>query len=159
MYAIRSYYAQVIITPSEQPALQGFSAPSEAAPAPKHVEKSTKEGKGLFSRLFGWLGSLFTSQPEEPEEETKTAPRTRQNQRRRDNRNAPRKRNQPRKQEENISEPTNEEKPTQTRQRRPKADRITSYNVCYTKLLRMTLIAITIKAPVLPALIHAWAFP
>ncbi len=114
---------QVIITPSEQPALQGFSAPSEAAPAPKHVEKSTKEGKGLFSRLFGWLGSLFTSQPEEPEEETKTAPRTRQNQRRRDNRNAPRKRNQPRKQEENISEPTNEEKPTQTRQRRPKAEK------------------------------------
>lgn len=86
---------QQVTAPVEQPALQGFVAPTVPAPAP--VKASTPAEKpvseGILSRLFSFIGSLFKGSSEAPATEEKQPVKERPQQRRRDNRTGSRKRN------------------------------------------------------------------
>ncbi|WP_024871085.1 ribonuclease E [Tolumonas lignilytica] len=85
---------QLISAPSEQPALQGFVAPSTPAPTPvatPAVDKAATDG--MLSRLFKFIGSLFKGSSEAPAEEPQPQAKERQQTRRRDNRSNNRKRN------------------------------------------------------------------
>ena len=88
---------QQVAAPVEQPALQGFVAPTVPAPTPTPVKASTPAEKpaaeGILSRLFSFIGSLFKGSPEAPVAEEKQPVKERPQQRRRDNRTASRKRN------------------------------------------------------------------
>ncbi|MBV7314353.1 ribonuclease E [Shewanella sp. NIFS-20-20] len=71
-----------------QPALSGFSSPSNTPPvAAKAETKPTKvEQPGLFSRLMSAIGSLFSSEAttqSKPETKSETRPQNRDNRRRR----------------------------------------------------------------------------
>lgn len=75
----------------EQPALQGFIAPDQAAPvvAPK-AEKAEASAPSLLSKIAAWLKGLFATEEEEKQEQEKKSSRNNQNNRRRqqgDNRN------------------------------------------------------------------------
>lgn len=87
---------QQVIAPAEQPALQGFVAPSVPAPAPAVKASAPAEkpaSEGVLSRLFGFIGSLFKGSSEAPAAEEKQPEKERPPQRRRDNRSSNRKRN------------------------------------------------------------------
>ena len=126
---------QLIITPTEQPALQGFAAPSVPAPTPVTPAPASPAAKpaseGVLSQLFSWIGSLFKSPAKTPAvEEQETTKERPQQPRRRDNRNNNRKRNTPyagRNREDDVSgSVTTDEKAqaSQTRQpRRPRPER------------------------------------
>jgi ribonuclease E len=91
---------QLIVTPTEQPALQGFAAPSVPAPTPVTPAPASPAAKpaseSVLSQLFSWIGSLFKSPAKTPAvEEQETTKERPQQPRRRDNRNNNRKRNTP----------------------------------------------------------------
>ena len=123
---------QQIAAPTEQPALQGFVAPSTPAPAPVQTPVVQKtETKGILSRLFGFIGSLFSgSSDEQISEEKQPVAKERAPQRRRDNRNNNRKRNasyNPRNRDDengNAEQAEDKNQPAQTRQpRRTRSER------------------------------------
>lgn len=126
---------QLIVTPTEQPALQGFAAPSVPAPTPviqapaSPVVKPAAEG--VLSQLFSWIGSLFKSPAKtSAAEEQETVQERAQQPRRRDNRNNNRKRNTPyasRNREDDVSGSATTDEKAQTsqprQQRRPRPER------------------------------------
>ncbi len=126
---------QQIIAPAEQPALQGFVAPSVPAPAPTPVSTpapvATKpSSEGLLSRLFGFIGALFKGSSETQVTEEKPPVKERPQPRRRDNRNNNRKRNTSyasRNREEDVAGTATPEEKTQAtparQPRRPRQDR------------------------------------
>ena len=126
---------QLIVTPTEQPALQGFAAPSVPAPTPVTPAPASPAAKpaseGVLSQLFSWIGSLFKSPAKTPAvEEQETTKERPQQPRRRDNRNNNRKRNTPyagRNREDEVSGSVTADEKTQasqTRQpRRPRPER------------------------------------
>ena len=82
---------QLIVTPTEQPALQGFAAPSVPAPTPVTPAPASPAAKpaseSVLSQLFSWIGSLFKSPAKTPAvEEQETTKERPQQPRRRDNR-------------------------------------------------------------------------
>ncbi|NVD07041.1 ribonuclease E [Vibrio sp. JPW-9-11-11] len=137
----------------EEPALKGFAAPSQSAPAPsapatpKAVEKKPKvvesQGSqpGLMSRFFKALGSFLFGSSKEEEKQEEQQPKERRegnrNNRNRRNRNDNRRRNNRDNRNENRDdkrdnkrkhardEASNEAKPNERKQqnRKPKQDR------------------------------------
>ncbi len=85
----------------EEPALQGFTSPTQPAPtpapAPQPVAKKVEENKpGIVSRLFKALANIFAGAPEEEvvvEEKKEEKPNTNRNNRNRRDRNDNRRRN------------------------------------------------------------------
>ena len=90
----------------EEPALQGFSAPTQAAPVAKAPEEkptapqvaaTTEEKPGLISRFFSAIANFFSapeSAPAEPEKKVEEEEKPAQPQRRNQNRNNDRRRNE-----------------------------------------------------------------
>ena len=125
---------QLIVTPTEQPALQGFAAPSVPAPTPVTLLRPLlRQNQHLKVSCHNCLAglSLFKSPAKTPAvEEQETTKERPQQPRRRDNRNNNRKRNTPyagRNREDDVSgSVTTDEKAqaSQTRQpRRPRPER------------------------------------
>lgn len=115
---------QITVTPTEQPALQGFTAPAEPAPVVSKPEAAPRPG--LISKLAKWLKDLFATEEKTSESVEKTekrAPTTQQ--RRRENRNAPRKRTpRPAQEQTNDVVPAQDERaPQQRPTRKPRRER------------------------------------
>ena len=124
---------QQIIAPAEQPALQGFVAPSVPAPTPVNTPTpvvAKPAAEGLLSRLFGFISALFKGSAETQVAEEKPPVKERPQPRRRDNRNNNRKRNTSyaaRNREEDVTGTAAPEEKTHTtpvrQPRRPRQDR------------------------------------
>ncbi|EWH09701.1 ribonuclease [Catenovulum agarivorans DS-2] len=128
----------------EEPALKGFAAPDMPAPvaaepvAKPAVKKPQKPAKGLIASLFGWIKSLFATEPEEEVKPPvkKSAPRNNNGKRRNNNRrnNKPRNKkssdknkaetNQPNRKVEKAAKPVREEKVQERRARRQQRKKV-----------------------------------
>ncbi|WP_428617796.1 ribonuclease E [Shewanella sp.] len=110
---------------SPEPALKGFSAPAKAAPvsekpAPvKEVAKTPAE-PGLIAKLFTAIGKLFSSEQEQPKEESKKEQPRRNAQNRNSRRNN--RRNDPRKSRDESRETKESDNNKRSRSAKPDDD-------------------------------------